>query len=145
MFRIALLVVAIGGLALLAAPIDPAWRLAGALSLLVSAVLLAAVGLPVRADHHPKARVWYTGSYPPVPSGSWATAWVKPEGLVLDFGRRGKIGKALREVDPAVQMVEPGHLADHRFGELRRLFRAGQLRHADRAQGVVDAEPYSRR
>lgn len=89
MFRIALLVVAIGGLALLAAPIDPTWRLAGALSLLVSAVLLAAVGFPVRADRYPKARAWYTGSYPPLPSGSWTTTWAKPEGLVLDFGRRG--------------------------------------------------------
>lgn len=90
MFRIAALSVAIGGLALLAAPIDPTWRLAGVLSSLVSAVLLAAIGLPVRANHYPKARVWYTGSYPPLPSGSWATAWAKPEGLVFGFGRRGK-------------------------------------------------------
>lgn len=90
MFRVALLVVAIGGLALLAAPIDPTWRLAGALTLLVSAVLLAAIGLPVHVDHYPKARAWYTGSYPPLPSGNWATAWAKPEGLVFDFGRRGR-------------------------------------------------------
>lgn len=90
MIRIVLLATAIGGMALLAAPVHPTWRLAGALSLLVSAVVLAAIGFPARMDPYPRAKVWYTGSYPPLPSGSWATAWAKPEGLVLDFGRHGK-------------------------------------------------------
>lgn len=90
MIRIALLATAIGGMTLMAAPVHPNWRLAGALSLLVGAVVLAAIGLPVRADPYPKAKVWYTGSYPPLPSDSWGTAWAKPEGLGLDFGRRGQ-------------------------------------------------------
>ena len=90
MIRIALLATAIGGMTLLAAPVHSTWRLAGALSLLVSAVVLAAIGLPVRTDPHPRAKVWYTGSYPPLRSAGWATAWAKPEGLVLDFGRHGK-------------------------------------------------------
>lgn len=90
MLRISLVAVAMGGMALLAAPVHPTWRLAGALSLLVSAVILAALGLPVGADQYLKAKVWYTGSYPPLSSDSWATAWAKPEGLVLDFGRDRK-------------------------------------------------------
>ncbi len=88
--RAALLTVAIGGIVLLAAPINPTWRLVGAVSLLVSVVVLARIGLPVRTDPHPRTKVWYTGSFPPLPSGSWATAWAKPEGLVLDFGRHRK-------------------------------------------------------
>src|SRR5713226_384548 len=88
--RVALLATALCGMTLLTAPIHPPWRLAGALSLLVSATILAAIGLPVRTDPYVGARVWYTGSYPPLPSGGWATAWAKPEGLVLDFGRHGK-------------------------------------------------------
>jgi hypothetical protein len=90
MVRNTLLVLAIGGVALLAAPIDPMWRLIGALSLLGSAIVFATLGLPPGADPHLKAKVLYTGSFPPLPSGSWATAWAKPEGLVLDFGRDRK-------------------------------------------------------
>ena len=90
MIRTALLAAAIAGTTLLAVPIHLTWRLAGALSLLVSAVILAAIGLPHRADPYPKAKVWYTGSYPPLPNSRWGTAWAKPEGLVLDFGRHGK-------------------------------------------------------
>lgn len=90
MVRITLLVLAIGGVVLLAAPIDPMWRLIGALSLLVSAIVFATLGLPPGADPRLKAKVRYTGSFPPLPSGSWANAWVKPEGLMLDFGRDRK-------------------------------------------------------
>ncbi len=90
MSRAALLTVAIGGIVLLAVPIDPTWRFVGALLLLVSVLALARIGFPVRTDPYPRARVWYTGSFPPLPSGSWATAWAKPEGLVLDFGRQRK-------------------------------------------------------
>lgn len=90
LIRIALLAAAIGGMILLAAPFHSTWRLAGALSLLVSAVVLAAIGLPVHTDPYPKGKVWYTGSYPPLPSSGRATAWAKPEGLVLDFGRQRK-------------------------------------------------------
>src|SRR5438445_8331061 len=88
--RIVLLAAAVSGLILLAAPIDSTWRLAGAMSLLVSAIALATIGLPVRTGPYLKAKVWYTGSYPPLPSGGWATAWAKPEGLVLDFSRQRK-------------------------------------------------------
>ncbi len=35
----------------------------------------------------------------------------------LDFGGRGKIGKALREIDGAVLQGQARHFADHRFGE----------------------------
>ena len=90
MIRTALLAAASVGTMLLVVPIHPTWRLAGALSLLVSAVILAAIGLPLRADPYPKAKVWYTGSYPPLPNSSWGIAWAKPEGLVLDFRRHGK-------------------------------------------------------
>ena len=90
MIRIVLLAAAVSGLILLAAPIDSTWRLAGAMSLLVSAIALATIGLPVRTGPYLKAKVWYTGSYPPLPSGGWATAWAKPEGLVLDFSRQRK-------------------------------------------------------
>jgi len=90
MSRAALLTIAIGGIILLAVPIHPAWRFVGALSLLVSTVVLARIGLPVRTNPYPRAKVWYTGSFPPLPSGRWAAAWAKPEGLVLDFGWHGK-------------------------------------------------------
>src|SRR2546426_6138020 len=88
--RTALLAAAIAGTTLLVVPIHPTWQLAGALSLLVSGVILATIGLPLRADPHPKAKVWYTGSYPPLPNSSWGTAWAEPKGLVLDFRRHGK-------------------------------------------------------
>lgn len=90
MIRIALLAGAIAGAALLAVPVQPTWRLAGALLLLINAVILAAIGIPVRADPYPRTKVWYTGSYPPLPNSSWGTAWVKHEGLILDFRRCGK-------------------------------------------------------
>jgi hypothetical protein len=90
MIRTALLVVAVGGLALLTTAPHPLWRLAGALLLLVSAVVFVARRIPVRLDPYPRARIWYTGSYPPLPDRSWGIAWAKPEGLRLDFGRRGK-------------------------------------------------------
>ena len=44
-------------------------------------------------------------------------------GHVLNQLRRGKIGKPLRQIDAAVQIVQPRHLADDRLGELRRLLR----------------------
>lgn len=90
MIRIALLAMALGGMTLLAAPVHSTWRPVGALLLLVSAVVLAAIDLHARTDPYPRAKVRYTGSYPPLPCGGWATAWAKPEGLVIDFGRRGK-------------------------------------------------------
>ena len=40
----------------------------------------------------------------------------------LDFRGRGKIGKALREIDGAVLQREARHLANHGFGELRSAF-----------------------
>ena len=35
----------------------------------------------------------------------------------LDFGGRGKIGKALREIDGLVRMRQARHFANHGFGE----------------------------
>jgi len=88
--RIVCLATAVGGMTLLAASVDSTWRLAGALSLLLSAVVLTTVGLLARTDPCPKAKVSYTGSYPPLLIGSRGMAWAKPEGLALDFGRRGR-------------------------------------------------------
>ena len=51
---------------------------------------------------------------------------------VLDFGGRGKIGKALRQIDGAVAQRQPRHFADYGFGEafgFRGKFRAGASRH----------------
>jgi hypothetical protein len=38
-------------------------------------------------------------------------------GRLFEFGRRGKIGKPLRQVDRAASERPPRHLADDRFSE----------------------------
>ena len=43
--------------------------------------------------------------------------------------RRGKVGESLREIDAAVHLIEPRHLADHRLGELRGFLRSGEFGH----------------
>ena len=48
---------------------------------------------------------------------------------LLDRRRRRKIRKSLRQIDAAVQLVEPRHLADDRLGELRGFLRSGEFRH----------------
>src|SRR5262249_51360252 len=40
--------------------------------------------------------------------------------------------KSLREVDAAVHLIEPRHLANDRLGELRGLFRTGEFGHVNR-------------
>ena len=50
-------------------------------------------------------------------------------GRVLDRRRRRKVRKPLRQVDAAVELIEPRHLADDRLGELRGFLRSGELRH----------------
>ena len=47
----------------------------------------------------------------------------------LDLFRRGEIGKALRQVDRAIEMRLPRHLADDRFGELLGFVRNDLLGH----------------
>ena len=48
---------------------------------------------------------------------------------VLDGGGRRKIRKSLRQVDAPMKLIEPGHLADDRLGELGGLLRSGELGH----------------
>src|SRR5947209_3326118 len=54
-------------------------------------------------------------------------AWRVTERGVLDRGWRREVRKALGQVDAAVKLVEPRHLANDRLGELRGLLRSGQL------------------
>src|SRR5437899_12345069 len=48
---------------------------------------------------------------------------------VFHRGRSREVGKSLREIDTAMEIVEACHLADHRLGELRGLARSGELGH----------------
>ena len=48
----------------------------------------------------------------------------------LDRLGRGEVGEPLRQVDRAVPMRQPGHLADDRFGEAGGLAGDPELRHA---------------
>ena len=60
-------------------------------------------------------------------------------GRVLDDRGRREVGEPLRQVDAAVQLVQPRHLADDRLGELRRLLRTGELGHRTVSSGGATA------
>src|SRR5216117_3015002 len=47
----------------------------------------------------------------------WFTSSDRAGGRLLQHLRRGKVGEPLGEVDRAVLVREPGHPADHGFGE----------------------------
>ena len=46
---------------------------------------------------------------------------------VLDRLGGRKVGESLRQIHAAVLVIQSRHLADDRFGELSRFFRAGEL------------------
>ena len=72
------------------------------------------------------------------------------DGGLLDLGGRREVREPLGEVHAAVLHREPGHLADHRLGELRRLPAAAaprghRLAHWPAALSGLPSSGYSRR
>ena len=69
-----------------------------------------------------KRRVFATSAsrrrFAPQVIAYWLTSAASAaRGRFLERSGAGKSGKALRQVDAAVLLAEPGHLADHGFGE----------------------------